>query len=404
MPVAHKPLIVVVAYNRPKSLERLLSSLSLITTAQEPELLISIDQAGAGSIPVQALAEEFDWPWEKSVLLHAERKGLKEHILWCAGQSETHGSVIILEDDLIVSPHFYEVACQMLDRYNDEQQVAGISLYTYNFNESANLPWRHIKGNGDVHLMQQVSSWGQAWTKGQWAAFKSWHAQNSSGALHPSIPTNIHNWPDSSWKKHFINYVVHQELFVVYPNDSLTSNSGDAGTHFNKKYTLFRAPLSVGGAKLNCPALPDIDIRYDLNHELLPEVFKHWNPVLSEYDLSVDLYGSKAQAELNTAFTLTDRTCNAPILTWGLELEPIELNVLLNIQGTGINLVRTGDIKQVDEDRLQRYRYLDKTPIWVHDALGRPLSARIESALSTITRSSFVNRLLTAAFKLFKRR
>ena len=400
---AHKPLIVVVAYNRPKSLERMLSSLSLIKTTKQPELLISIDNAGAASEAVKTLADNYDWPWKKHVTLHPDRKGLKNHILWCAAKSQTYGSVIILEDDLIVSPNFYDGACQMLDAYSSDPQIAGISLYTYNFNESAHLPWHRIKGNGDVHLMQQVSSWGQAWTRTQWEAFETWYSNDQPNELHPSIPSNIRSWPDSSWKKHFIDYVTHKGLSIVYPDDSLTSNSGDPGTHFNKKYNLFRVPLTISNTPLNCPSIEDVDIRYDLHHELLPEVFKRKNKALLNYDFDVDFYGSKNHTDTQYEFLLTNRACDNPILTWGLELEPIELNVLLNIKGSGINLARKTDVQQLDEDRLQRYIYLDKTPVWVHDALGKPLSTRIELALKTATSSSLTNKLLESIFKLFNR-
>ncbi|MCK4747327.1 MAG: glycosyltransferase, partial [Bacteroidales bacterium] len=128
MPV-FKPVVVVVAYNRPRSLERILHSLKRIRNATDVKLVISIDNQAPDNYPVRDIATEFNWPHgEKEVIYQEARLGLRNHILQCAGLSQQYGSVIILEDDLYVSPYFYDYAVQALTYYTDDQEIAGISL------------------------------------------------------------------------------------------------------------------------------------------------------------------------------------------------------------------------------------------------------------------------------------
>lgn len=44
---------------------------------------------------------------------------------------DKHGEVIVVEDDIIVSPDFLKYMQESLDRYRDEDQVYGISAYMY---------------------------------------------------------------------------------------------------------------------------------------------------------------------------------------------------------------------------------------------------------------------------------
>src|SRR5690606_11898173 len=138
---AKLPTIIVIGYNRPKSLQRLLTSLS---KAHYPEgnirLVISLDNSG--TLEPLRLAEAYDWPYgEKRVIHHEQRLGLRNHVLACGDLTEEYGDVLVLEDDLFVSPYFYEYTARALAFYENEPRVAGISLYSQQFNQTANLPF-----------------------------------------------------------------------------------------------------------------------------------------------------------------------------------------------------------------------------------------------------------------------
>ena len=119
--VKYKPAIVVVAYNRPHSLTRILSSLLRMKNATEVELVISIDNGAPDNFGVRDIAESFEWTFgEKKVFYQEEKLGLRKHIIKCADLSQKYCSVIILEDDLYVSPYFYDYAVHALNFYGND--------------------------------------------------------------------------------------------------------------------------------------------------------------------------------------------------------------------------------------------------------------------------------------------
>jgi hypothetical protein len=171
----NKPVIIIPAYNRPNALRRLLNSISIVKgIGKDTLLIISIDHA-IDNQDVIEIANSYEWEGKKVVIVHEENMGLRGHILWCGDQTEKYGAVIILEDDLLVSPLFYSFAQKALSFYSEDAKSGGISLYSYNYCESVNLPFYLLKGSSDVYFMQYASSWGQAWTWDQWAYFKNWY-------------------------------------------------------------------------------------------------------------------------------------------------------------------------------------------------------------------------------------
>ena len=108
----HRPAIVIIAYNRLDALKRLLVS---VEAAVYPEgepvpLVISIDRSDSDA--VVKTAEDFGYTHgEKIIIARKERLGLREHVLTCGDLTEKYGSIIVLEDDLFVSPMFYDYAC-----------------------------------------------------------------------------------------------------------------------------------------------------------------------------------------------------------------------------------------------------------------------------------------------------
>ena len=121
--------IVVVGYNRLHSLKRVLSSLLHAKyMLEEVPLVISIDCSGDKEL--YCYVEEFNWPYgSKYVNINSERMGLKNHIFQCGDLTHFFKGIILLEDDLFVSPYFYSYAEQALDKYGNHEKVAQISLY-----------------------------------------------------------------------------------------------------------------------------------------------------------------------------------------------------------------------------------------------------------------------------------
>ena len=202
-----KIAIIVVTYLRENSLKRLLNSLLNVDyLGDSVDLIISIDYSGNESI--KNIATNFNWPFgEKKTISHSEKLGLIAHILKCGDFTNQYSHVCIIEDDLFVSPGLYNFAKQASDYYENDEMVAGISLYTHLYNHIANRPFYPIDDGFDVFFLQQAQSWGQLWSTKKWAEFRKWYDKNTDMDFKSDdFPEKISRWPSSSWLKYHYKY------------------------------------------------------------------------------------------------------------------------------------------------------------------------------------------------------
>jgi hypothetical protein len=361
------PAIVIVAYDRPKSLRRLLSSLSCMNNrglAGDIPLVISVD----GGYPAEICQMARDFPWEhgeKNVVLHSENLGLRDHIISCGDLTERFESIVVLEDDLFVSPHFYQCAKDAEAFYAKDPSISGIALYSHSLNETAVQGFCPIHDGSDVFFMQLPCSWGQLWTRGQWAEFKKWHTRNLqwygsdySGRYADLLPANIRSWPVSSWKKPMAAYMVEQDRFVVYPRISLSTNFADDGVHCRNQGEIYQVPLLQNSMTFRLVSLAESGAVYDVHGEMLPDLIRRYCPQLAAYDFDVDLYGTKPLSQLCKPFTLTTKNVASPIISFGMQLKPHECNVLNGISDTKISLAKTEDVQGTNRiSLLEKHSY-----------------------------------------------
>lgn len=333
-----KPAIVVVAYNRPKSLKRLLGFLAeAYYPTDDIPLVISIDKGD--NQDVLEIANEFEWKFgKKEVIYQKNNLKLRRHIIKCGDLSEKYGSVIILEDDLAVSKHFYKYACQALDFSADKDYIGGVSLYNHRWNVNASEPFEIAQDEYSCWYFQFASSWGQAWTYEHWKSFKAWYEINEGKDLRAAdMPAFVSAWSDSSWLKYFIKFLIETNRFFIYPKCSLTTNFSDAGTHVNSDNTNYQVPLQEYSADYAFPTLEESNCVYDAFFE---------NMKLAEYlgcaaeDCEIDLYGTKPQGEKR--YFLTRKVLNYKVVkSYSCSMRPHENNIKFNIAGEDFFLYDT---------------------------------------------------------------
>lgn len=335
--MAINPAIVISACDRPESLSRLLSSVAnSLYEEGEITLVISIDKSDTSE--VISIAENFEWKHgQKQIIISTEKLGLKKHILKCGDLSEKFGAIIMLEDDLAVSPHFYSYATKALVYYYDDKKVSGISLYNYQVAESCFYPFQAVDDNSDVYFMQVASSWGQLFTREQWTGFRNWLVAHPSLPDRPDLPAYIHQWGENSWKKHFINYLIDTDTYFVFPRLSLTTNFEEPGTNSDTE-NIFQVPLQVSSKSYQFKTPESSGSVYDAWFELLPHCLNRYQENLKNYDYAVDLYGVKKVEELKCNYILTSKKSDKALLSFGSELRPLEMNVMLNHEGQEIAL------------------------------------------------------------------
>jgi len=335
--------IVVIAYNRKESLLRLLSSLDRARYPGQVKLIISID--GGGSSDVVNCARSFSWPHgEKQVIVREQNVGLRDHVLQCGRLTSEYDGIVLLEDDLYVSPHFYSFVLQAHSAYQDNNQLAGVALYSHQYNETARLPFKPIDDGYDVFFMQLACSWGQSWLKHQWESFDSWYEKNKDTDLTSDrgLPPDIRIWP-ASWKKYFIKYLVETDRYFVYPRVSLSTNFGDPGEHHSGE-KLYQAALLYGDQDYRLPELASSMARYDVYCEIEPATIKIRLPALAGRDFAVDLYGMKRKDDISEEYVVTRQPLSNSIMRFGRELKPHELNVCENIAGDALLFGKTADL------------------------------------------------------------
>ena len=360
-----KTAIVIIAYNREKPLRRLLSS---VKTADYPDkcevpLIISIDKSDNGE--VLKAASEFDWKYgEKRILTHDKRLGLRRHVLECGDHSGEYGNVILLEDDLFVMPDFYNYALAALEFTACDERIGGVSLYNHLLNVHVREPFFPVEDGFDNYYLQLASSWGQAYTAGQWKGFKEWLEKRGEGSelCDTDIPENVSSWSDSSWLKYNIAYLIEKDMYFLYPRSSLTTNFMSQGEHSGGESCDLQVPLGVfRGVRYRFGKLYESRSRYDAFFEntALKELMAQ-RYSLKPSDICIDLYGYRRKTELKgRRYLLSSRALPFKILdSYARTLRPLDCNIIYNITGEDFFLYDTDtEGKAPGVDKAERYLY-----------------------------------------------
>ena len=353
-----KYAIVVIGYNRLNSIKRLLKSLENAEYGSDKvDLIISIDNSGSNEI--ENYANSFSWKFgEKTIKTYPERLGLRNHILKCGKIVYNYDAIIVLEDDVVVAPGFYNYTKQVVPYYKDNRNIAGISLYSHSWNVCANNFFCPETSNSDVFFIQFPQSWGQIWMKNQWIDFEKWYENHQDDLLESEeVPKCVSNWPNSSWLKYHVKYCIDTNKYFVYPYKSLSTCFSEVGEHCKIKNTLYQVPIS--NETDNYYVFVDIEDgnKYDAFFER-EKLGKYLG--IRDEELCVDIYGIKPVPKKNEKirYMLTTQNLNYKIIkSYGLDMKPHENNILWNIKGNIINLY---DLKYSDNNKFDKNKDIEK--------------------------------------------
>ena len=164
--------IVIFAFNRPSSLQRMIDSLKQNPLYDESEKFIYID--GARSEEEQDKVNEviaIARAVTPNVSISSVNKGLGKSIITGVSEViEKYGKAIVLEDDLVFTPNFLSYMNQALDFYEKDDRIISICGY--------GLKIKRPKGYcGDVYLLGRSSSWGWATWRDRWSQI-DWDIQD----------------------------------------------------------------------------------------------------------------------------------------------------------------------------------------------------------------------------------
>lgn len=160
--------ILLFVYNRPAHTRRLLESLAGNAEAAQSRLVVYADAArneldAADVAAVRAIVKSARGFARVEVVERSENCGLARNIIDGVTQElEVNDRVIVLEDDLVLSPFFLRFMNDALEAYKDEPRVGHIQAC--DFTGDASLP--------ETFLIKFTGSWGWATWARAWKHFR----------------------------------------------------------------------------------------------------------------------------------------------------------------------------------------------------------------------------------------
>lgn len=249
-------------YKRPEHALRAIVSLQACEGAQSSPLYVFADGPKTDAeIPAvhatRAMAREL--LGDSAVFVEQERnRGLANSII--AGTTELcdrYGTIIVVEDDLVVAPSFLRFLNEGLERYVDEPRVMQVSGHMFDVPSFAR--------RSEALLLPMTTSWGWATWKRAWDLFDpaaaGWrqrlsdHAQATRfnlggrydyvGMLKRQMRGEIDSWA-IRW---YYTVFAHDGL-VLFPPRTLVSNMGldGTGTHDRLGLPAHQAALDAGAS------------------------------------------------------------------------------------------------------------------------------------------------------------
>lgn len=267
--------ILLFVYNRPLHTQRCIDSLRCNSLAAQSHLFIYSD--GAKDVEQSEAVEEVRQLVKKVVgfasvtlIEREENWGLARNIIdGVSAQIARFGRVIVLEDDLVVSPYFLKFMNEALEVYADEPKVGHIQAC--DFTQEPSLP--------DTFLIKWTGSWGWATWERAWKLFNP-NGQELLNRLEERRLTKRFDFDgayrftrmlrrqvagkNNSWAIRWNASLFLADVLSLNVGRSLVQNTGfdGSGTHCGNDglyaSTLWEEPLPV--AKL-CPIVENEDAR-----------------------------------------------------------------------------------------------------------------------------------------------
>lgn len=241
--------VVLFVYNRLEHTKGVIDSLSKNQLAKETELFIFSDAAKNEKArekveSVRAFIHQMDWQerFGHVTITEAEKnKGLAKSVI--GGVTDIinrYGRVIVIEDDLVLSPYFLDYMNGALDFYEKEQDIWSISGYSFPMKSLKKYPH-------DIFYSYRGCSWGWATWADRWNLM-DWEVRSydrfvkdevwikrfnrGGGDLANMLRLQMEGQIDS-WAVRWCFEQSNRDMYTVYPKYSYLGNDGWDGSGTN---------------------------------------------------------------------------------------------------------------------------------------------------------------------------
>lgn len=237
--------IALFTYNRAEHTARVLNSLANCARLDECAVHIYCDapkheEHAAGVEASRHVVHEHAPKFKATVIERDTNFGLARSIVeGVKDLCDRYGRVIVLEDDLVLSPSFIDYMLQALDRYADEKNVYQISGYMFPLSQPQET---------DAFFLSLITTWGWATWSRAWQIF-DWDASDALEQLKDasvrrrfdlqnSYPYSVMlenqlNGRGQSWGILFWWHVFKANGLALHPRQSLVWNGGFDNTGTN---------------------------------------------------------------------------------------------------------------------------------------------------------------------------
>ncbi|KAK4537962.1 hypothetical protein CDCA_CDCA15G3987 [Cyanidium caldarium] len=237
-------LVRVLCASRPAELAQALQALRkvVLDPGDRLDVEISVDYlpGSAANQQVRVLAGQFEWPHGRlRKIFHTTHQGLQGQWLRPYDVENDGHLLMVLEDDVVLSPMFYRWVKEAVRRYYlnataFDPQLFGVMLQRQH---AVMALRRHIKNATPSDLQQVVHSgpllfrypllctWGPVFFPRHWHAFLLWQEEKRRDpAFVPCVPgleTNLwylRNMGATAWSPYFVRYAFDHGLYGLYFN------------------------------------------------------------------------------------------------------------------------------------------------------------------------------------------
>ena len=329
--------VLLIAYDKADALKNSFENLLKVDyLGKKVDLIISIDYSGKEE--VNEMAKSLDWPFgDKIVRAFKERQGLKNHILQCFEYAEEYEVLFLLEDDIYCSKAMFSYGYNAAKFYDDDDNIAGISLYGFQGNwQNWAFRFEPFQSGYDNYFMRLAQSWGEVVTTKQWLSFKKWFENNKEFIKDDINVASINRWPESSWLKYFHRYCFINNKFFIYPYISVVSNGNGVGIHNFKTCNDFQVELQGVSKQYKFQKFDIGDPKTIIYDEYMNPIWlKHYLEYKPD-ELTIDLWCTKRKSQLSKYVLTAGYYGKNYLKSYSLSLHPIELSIIDNVEGEGI--------------------------------------------------------------------
>ncbi|MFN5854764.1 MAG: glycosyltransferase, partial [Pseudanabaenaceae cyanobacterium] len=238
--------IAFFAYKRPEHTRKSLESLARNHGAEASELFIFCDgikksEDRAAIQQVREVIRSQQWCGRVHIIEREQNMGLAKSVIQgVTDLCNQYGKVIVLEDDLVLSPFFLEYMNQALDTYVADSQVVQISGHMF--------PVEFPPSQMDCVFLPFTTSWGWATWQRSWQHFdpdmrgyaelksnsRKQHKFNLNGSYNYFSMLELQiNGKIDSWAIRWYLSTFMLDGLTLFPKKSLVTNIGfdGSGTH-----------------------------------------------------------------------------------------------------------------------------------------------------------------------------